>query len=538
MSRKTLKGVAVVSLATVAGLGGGYWLAQHNQPAVAQTSAMAANVQQERKVLYWYDPMSPQQKFDKPGKSPFMDMDLVPRYADESGATAAVSIDPGVSQNLGVRVARVELGKLDLYVEASGVLAFNARDVAQLQARAGGFVERVYRRAPGDVLEKGAPLADMLVPEWIALQEEFLALRRMGDAQLIGAARQRMRVAGMPNGLIEQIERSGQSLPMLTIVSPIHGSLEELNVRAGMSLLAGADLAKINGLQSVWLEVAIPEALGSAIRPGQEVETRLPALPGEIIHGTVTQVLSAADAASRTLRVRVELPNPQGQLRPGLTAYVKLASGSNEPVLHVPSEAVIRTGKRSLVMLAEPEGRYRPVEVRLGQEGNGRIAILHGLEEGQQVVASGQFLLDSEASLRGIVATEPDMAGHQHATAPATGPVLPGHEPSHPSAHASHSMSHNGHGTDPAHAAHTQPNAVTSSLHEAEGHIQHLGSDSVRIAHGPFRTLGMPGMTMTFRAATPTLLQPLKVGDAIHFAVRETDNGLLIERIQRKEQQP
>src|SRR5690606_38872856 len=117
MSRKTLKGVAVVSLAAVAGLGGGYWLAQHNQPAVAQASAMAANVQQERKVLYWYDPMSPQQKFDKPGKSPFMDMDLVPRYADESGATAAVSIDPGVSQNLGVRVARVELGKLDLYVE-------------------------------------------------------------------------------------------------------------------------------------------------------------------------------------------------------------------------------------------------------------------------------------------------------------------------------------------------------------------------------------------------------------------------------------
>lgn len=516
MNRNLAVGVLIAALAAAAGMTGGYWLAQSRQDRPQPAAGAAAESRPtERRVLYWYDPMMPQQHFDKPGKSPFMDMDLVPRYADEAGdGPAAVSIDAGVAQNLGLRLASVTRGALASRLEATGVLQFNGRDVALVQTRAGGFVERVYRRAPGDVLQKGAPLADLLVPEWTALQEEFLALRRSGNAELLEAARQRMRVAGMPAELIRQVERGGQARPVLTVASPIGGALDELNVREGMTLAAGAPLARINGLDTVWLEVAVPEAQGGEILAGQKVAARLPALPGESLEGTVAAVLPAADAATRTLRVRIELPNRDGRLHPGLTAYAQLAAGGSEPVLQVPSEAVIRTGKRALVMLAEPGGRYRPVEVRLGREGDGRIAVLQGLEEGQQVVASGQFLLDSEASLKGIVPAGPaPEEGHGHGNMPV--PAAPAGEHGHP-AHDHESQDH-------------------AALHESRGRILALEGNAATIAHGPFPTLGMPGMTMTFEAADPALLQGLKQDDAVRFAVAETDGGLQIRRIERED---
>lgn len=514
MKRTLVTGALIAALAAAVGTTGGYWLAQSRQAAPQPAAGAAAESRPtQRRVLYWYDPMMPQQHFDKPGKSPYMDMELVPRYADEAGdGPAAVSIDAGVAQNLGLRLASVTRGTLASSLEAAGVLQFNGRDVALVQTRAGGFVERVYRRAPGDVLPKGAPLADLLVPEWTALQEEFLALRRSGNAELLEAARRRLRVAGMPAELIRQVERGGEVRPVQTVVSPIGGALDELNVREGMTLAAGAPLARINGLDTVWLEVAVPEAQGGEIRAGQKVAARLPALPGESLEGSVAAVLPAADAATRTLRVRIELPNRDGRLHPGLTAYAQFAAGG-EPVLQVPSEAVIRTGKRALVMLAEPGGRYRPVEVRLGREGDGRIAVLQGLEEGQQVVASGQFLLDSEASLKGIVPAGPAPAGHERGHTPAPAVPADEHEP-------------------PAHDHGGQDHAA---LHESRGRILALEGNAATIAHGPFPTLGMPGMTMTFEAADPALLQGLKQDDAVRFAVAETDGGLQIRRIERED---
>ncbi|WP_081375447.1 efflux RND transporter periplasmic adaptor subunit [Pseudomonas chlororaphis] len=403
MNPHTWKITALAGLCIGLGLATGYWLAQPRLgatavPVVEQAAAADA------KALYWYDPMYPQQRFDKPGKSPFMDMQLVPRYADAQGETAAVRIDPGLAQNLGVRLATVTRGVFAAEVEAVGVLALNERDVALVQSRAAGFVERVYARAPGDVLEANAALADVLVPEWTAAQEEFLALRGHGDAGLIAAGRQRLRLSGMPAALIAQLERSGKVQPSLTLSSPIGGVLQALNVRQGMTLGAGQTLARINGLDPVWLVVAVPEAQAGSIGVGQAAEARLPAFPGAAIQGRVGTILPETDAQSRTLRVRIELPNPDGRLRPGMTAQVNLTRATPQEVLWVPSEAVIRTGRRALVMLAEDAGRYRPVEVRPGPDNAGKTAILQGLEEGQQVVASGQFLLDSEASLKGLVA--------------------------------------------------------------------------------------------------------------------------------------
>ncbi|ROM49606.1 efflux transporter periplasmic adaptor subunit [Pseudomonas canadensis] len=376
------------------GLGAGYWLAQ----APAPVAAMA-----DKSALYWYDPMYPQQKFDKPGKSPFMDMQLVPRYAEGAADSAAVQIDPRVAQNLGVRLATVTRGVLASTLELSGILAFNERDVAVVQARAGGFVERVYDRAPGDVLKSGAPLADLLIPEWVAAQEEFLALRRSADARLLAAARQRLRLSGMPAGLIAQMERSGRVQSVLTVASPIGGVVQTLDVREGMTMAAGQSLARINGLDRLWLQVAVPQSQGAALAVGQAVESRFVGLPGQVVKGAVSAILPAIAGDSRTVQVRVELPNADGTLRPGMTAQVRLAQSSAQSVLQVPSEALIRTGKRTLVMLAEEGGHYRPVDVEVGAESQEMTVIRSGLQEGQQVVASGQFLLDSEASLRGII---------------------------------------------------------------------------------------------------------------------------------------
>ncbi|MDR9879179.1 efflux RND transporter periplasmic adaptor subunit [Pseudomonas allii] len=396
----------IVAAVLLLGLGAGYGLAQW-QPGASSMPAKA-----DRQALYWYDPMFPQQKFDKPGKSPFMDMQLVPRYADGAGAAAtpAVQIDPGLAQNVGVRLASVSRGVLTSSLNLSGILGFNERDVAVVQARAAGFVERVYARAPGDVLKAGAPLVDLLIPEWAAAQEEFLALRRSGEHGLIDAARQRLRLSGMPAGLIAQMERSGQVQSVLTVTSPISGALQTLDVREGMTVAPGQTLARFNGLDPVWLQVAVPEAQGATLKVGQRVQSRFVGLPGRMLDGTVSAILPATAMDSRTVQVRVELPNPDGALRPGMTAQVSLAQTSGQALLQVPSEALIRTGKRVLVMLAEEGGHYRPVEVEAGVENQDHTVILSGLQEGQQVVASGQFLLDSEASLKGITATAAEAA--------------------------------------------------------------------------------------------------------------------------------
>lgn len=486
MNRFPWNNSVLLILALAVGGAGGYWLARQ-----AQVQAPLASAATENKPLYWYDPMVPQQHFDAPGKSPFMDMQLVPKYADAANAAdsaPAVRIEPGIQQNLGVRLASVARGTLNRTLQVTGVLAFNDRDVAVLQARAGGFVERTYSRAPGDVVAAGAPMVDVLVPEWAAAQEEYIALRHAGEPALIAAARQRLLLTGMPSGLVQEIERSGKVQPVTTLSAPIAGVIRELDVRPGMSLVAGAPLARINGLGHVWLEAAVPEVQAAGLQVGQTVSARLPALPDRPVSGTLASILPENDQQSRTLQLRIELPNPDGQLRPGMTAQVSLDLTGRREVLQIPSEAVVRTGKRNLVMLAEDQGRFRPVEVRLGQENDGLVAVLQGLDEGQRVVASGQFLIDSEASLKGIEARTVDESKAQM----------------------------------------TMP-----SVHEADGRIVDITAQGMTISHGPFNTLGMPGMTMTFALARPELAAGLKPGDRIRFGVSQRDAGLVIEQLRK-----
>jgi membrane fusion protein, copper/silver efflux system len=386
----------LVAVATMlVSVGATYWVMQ----ATPVEGAVACP-----KPLYWYDPMEPLQHFERPGKSPFMDMALVPKCPAAAAAGAGgVQIDPKIAQNLAVRYATVTRGELASSIDATGVLQLNERAVAIVQSRTAGFVQRVYARATGDVIREGAPLVDLLVPEWSGAQQEFLALLGSGDSALQEAARQRLRLLGMPEALIDEIEASRTAHSIVTIRAPLAGMIVELGVRTGMTVAAGQMLARLNGLDPVWLEIAVPEAQLAGLQVGQTVEAQLPALPGITLAAHVSAILPQTDADSRTLTVRLEFPNPRGLLHPGLSARVTLRRPVQSAVLSVPTEAVIRTGKHALVLVAEEAGRYRPALVTLGAEDGERTAILSGLTAGQRVIASGQFLIDSEASLTGIL---------------------------------------------------------------------------------------------------------------------------------------
>lgn len=400
-TNKVLMVICGIALLLLGAFGGVWWTKQHTTTH-EQTPPSA---QQEKQVLYWYDPMMPQQRFDKPGKSP-MDMELIPMYADddEASETTGVKIDSAAAQNLGVRLATVTRIPLATQIEATGVISFNERDVAVVQTRSGGYVERVWPLAPGDVIKAGQPLVELLVPEWSAAQHELLAVKTSRDENLIAAARERLRLLGMAEESIREVEQSGTVRSRFTINAPIAGVIQSLDVRGGMTVMAGQGVARLNGLDTVWLDVAIPEAMASAVREGAVAQAHLAAFPEKTLKGRVTAILPALNDATRTLRVRVELSNRDGNLRPGLSAQVTLTSAQQESALAVPTEAIIRTGKRALVMMAGDKNRYTPVEVALGREVGNQTVIASGVSEGQQVVASGQFLIDSEASLKGIEA--------------------------------------------------------------------------------------------------------------------------------------
>jgi len=274
-------GIAAALLALSAG---GYLATRPADEAPGSTTG-------ERKILYWYDPMIPAEHHDGPGLSS-MGMKLIPKYADEGGAAApGVSIDPGAVQNLGARIVEAKRGGLPEGLVATGTVDYNERNIAIVQARAGGFVQRVYGLAPSDVVRAGAPIADVLVPEWGGAQQELLALQRSGNPDLARAARERLVLLGMDPGAVAAVSRSGWVRNVTTIRTPVGGVVKTLNVRQGMTLAAGQTLAEVNGLGTVWVNAALPETMADQIGLGTPAEVTLTAFPGETLTGKVTAIL-------------------------------------------------------------------------------------------------------------------------------------------------------------------------------------------------------------------------------------------------------
>ena len=494
--------IGALLLTAAAGLGG-YRLAHQRmaaQPAPASGSSaqQAGGVVQDssgKPVLYWFDPMYPQQKFDKPGKSPFMDMQLVPKYAGEGAEAGTVSISPQVVQNLGVRTAQAKSGALEQRFEAVGSVAYNERGVVQLQARAAGFVERLHARAPLDPVKKGAPLVEILYPEWAAAQQEYLLLRKSAAQEmpaLTQAARQRLLLLGMSAAEVDVLEREGTPRARITLHSPISGVVAELSVREGMTVMAGAPLFKIVDLSTVWVNAEVPEAQAAWVRPGSAVTARVAAYPETTFEGRVGAILPEVTAATRTLRSRIELKNPESRLKPGMFATLVFRGERGKDAVLVPSEAVIRTGSRDVVIVALGEGRFRATPVEVGAEAGGQFEIRKGLQAGDNVVLSGQFLIDSEASL-GATLSRLEGASQPEASSPA-------------------------------------------GAHKGRGKVKEIDARAGRVEldHEPIASMQWPAMSMGFIVEDKAQLAKLKKGDAVQFEVRakpDPDGSYVISRI-------
>jgi Cu(I)/Ag(I) efflux system membrane fusion protein len=444
-----------------------------------------------RKVSYWYDPMKPEVHFPHPGKSPFMDMELVPRYADEDTVShdgaPGMGLSPVFTQNLGVKTARVEKGTLARVLEVSGSVAFDEHAIALLQARTGGIVERAWPLAVGDRVRAGQPLADIRVPEWFAAQREYLVLRDM--AGLGAAARSRLLQLGMSAEEIATVEKRGQPHAIVTLRAPRGGMLAEFDLHQGMTISAGQTVARINGLDSVWIEAQTPEIEAARLAVGDKVELRFHAFPHQLHTARISALLPELNREARTVRVRIHLPNPEGKLRPGMFAQIRLEeAGADQERLLVPADAIIATGKRHVVIIAAENGRFVPAEVKTGIEADNRTEILAGVKEGERIVVSGQFMIDSEASLRGV------LARMDSDTPPASG---------------------------------SEPRLYTGT-----GTVKSVTDTEIILAHGAIPELGWPAMTMPFALAqTRAMVRPV-AGQRVRFHFRESDEGSVIQQLE------
>ena len=357
---------------------------------------------------YWYDPMHPSEHFTKPGKSPFMDMQLQPKCAASPavtpGATTApgrIEVDSRVVQNLGIRLRPVEQGSFEHGVDTVGLVGVDEHRIEAIQVREPGWVEQLNVRAVGDSVRRGQELVGIYSPTLLATQQELLIARDSNDLHLIEAARTRLALFGLSTGQIAHIEHTGKPERRVAYYAPFDGFVMELGVRQGAAVEPGTTLFQLARLDSVWITAEVPETQSAWIKPGDPAEVQVAALPGVNFKGQVDYLYPELTQSTRSLKVRVVVNNPGLKLRPGMFAAAHFRGATIENVLTVPSEAVIKTGTRSIVIVADDGTHFRPVGVRVGAEHGDRSEILDGLTLGQNVVASGQFLIDSEASLRG-----------------------------------------------------------------------------------------------------------------------------------------
>ncbi|WP_281549575.1 efflux RND transporter periplasmic adaptor subunit [Kluyvera cryocrescens] len=368
-------------------------------------AAQAESSPAERKVLYWYDPMKPDVRFEKPGKSPFMDMDLVAKYADEGGDTqsSGVRIDPTQVHNLGLRTAKVSKGRLDYTQILPANVSYNEYQFVIVQARAEGFIEKVYPLTVGDKVRNGTPLVAVTIPSWVEAQSEYLLLANSGGTatQLEGVL-ERLRLAGMPEADIQRMRTTRRVQTQFTLTAPIDGVLTAFSLKSGMNIAKDNVVAQIQGMDPVWISAAVPESIAYLLNDSTRFTVSIPAYPGKNFTIQKTAILPSVDPATRTLQVRLQVNNPDELLKPGMNAYLKLNAQSDEMLL-IPSQAVIDTGDEQRVIAVDSNGEFVPKKIQVLHESRDKTGIAGGLSAGESIVVNGLFLIDSEANISGAL---------------------------------------------------------------------------------------------------------------------------------------
>jgi Cu(I)/Ag(I) efflux system membrane fusion protein/cobalt-zinc-cadmium efflux system membrane fusion protein len=370
-----------------------------------------------KRIKYWVAPMDPTYIRDEPGKSP-MGMDLVPVYEEEGGErepTSTIRIDPVTVQNMGVRTALVQKKPLVKYIRAVGIIRTDETKLYEINTKFAGWIEKLYVQFEGEVVRRGQPLFDIYSPELVSAQEEYLlALRqyenlsssaypsiRQGAERLLQASRTRLLYWDHTDEQIREIERAGKTRKTVTIHSPASGVVVIRKATEGRYFKSGKRMYKIADLSTVWVDVEIYEYDLPWIHQGMTAEMELPYAPGKRFHGKVLYIYPYLNPQTRTATLRLEFPNPNYDLKLDMYANVYLKSTVSQESLVIPQESLIRSGVRNLVFISLGKGRFEPREVQLGLEGNdNQYQVLEGLKEGEEIVTSGQFMLDSESRLR------------------------------------------------------------------------------------------------------------------------------------------
>lgn len=366
-----------------------------------QNTATTVNKVSEKQPIYWVAPMDANYKKDKPGKSP-MGMDLLPVYAnsgsgpDEGVGTIRISAD--VINNLGVRTVTAQYKLLHNQINTVGYVTYDEDKLVHIHPRVDGWIEKLYVKTVGSMVKKGQPLYDIYSPELVNAQEEFLLALERNNKRLANAAENRLVALQLPTSAISTLKKSRKVQQSITFYAPQNGVVENLKIREGFFVKPGATLMSIGDLSQVWIEAEVFERQAAQVHVGTKVTLRLDYLPGKEYNGQVDFIYPTLDAKTRTVKVRLRFDNQLGDFKPNMFAEVTIHTSDTASALLIPKEALIRTGNQDRVVLALGGGSFKSIVVTVGRFDNESVEILSGLVDGEEVVSSAQFLLDSESS--------------------------------------------------------------------------------------------------------------------------------------------
>ncbi len=456
--------------------------------------------EEDQEVLYWVAPMDPNYKRDRPGKSP-MGMDLIPVYKNEQqGAGSEVVIAPEVVQNLGVRTAVAERSMLWRRVNTVGFVGYDESKLSHIHLRTQGWIENLTVQSEGDRVQKGQLLFKLYSPELVNAQEEYLQALSLGNKTLVNASKQRLFALGIPSSEIKRLNKERTAQQTISYYAPQDGVVSLLKAREGMFVKPENQVATLADLSTVWVMAEVFERQSSWVEVGQPAEVRFSYLPGKKFEGRVEYIYPDLDQMTRALTVRLKFDNPGEALKPNMFGDVYIFAGAKKNIIVVPRESVIRTGTSERVILAKDGGRFEPREVVTGIESGDWIEIQSGLDEGEDVVISGQFLIDSEASTKASFTRMTSQSNEQEMV---------------------------------------DSKAMSEEI-LAEGVVEEVfkAEKKLRITHGPIEKLGWPQMKMDFQISKDYYVDKfnLKPGERITFTLIKVGDHYEISSINKMDQ--
>jgi len=383
-------------------------------PVKVTSEPIAAETSKERKIKYWVAPMEPTYISDEPGKSP-MGMDLVPVYEEEEPEAVGVHVDPSFIQNFAVRTTVVEKGSIPIEIRTLGILSYNEKNITSINTKFEGWIEKANVNYVGESVKRGDALFEIYSPPLVTTQQEYLAtvayLNKLSDGasedavkraqSLLSATVERLRYWDIDDAQIDQLKESGKVTRTLKIASPVSGVVIEKmgDSLEGMKLSPAMNVYKIADFSTVWADIEVYENQIQYLKLGLTADITVDAFPGRSWSGKIIYIDPSVNRKTRTLKAYVEIANPDRKLRPDMYTNVQIRVPALTSVVKVPEEAILHSGERSVVVVEKEKGYFEPREVELGASGDGYTSVLRGLEQGETIVTSSQFLIDSESNL-------------------------------------------------------------------------------------------------------------------------------------------